>query len=358
MDSNTVVIFGAGATKACGGPLTNEILTRAFNTAYEIDREQFLPTLEEFLSDNFYAAQSGELPPLPLLISFLDTAIDRGHALGPKWDQGRLIDARRALDYVIFAVLEHDLKKLQKNYYHTLYDKLKKKAGTLPVTISLNYDIIADNALTRINEASGNDEGIFPDYLCDVASDLYRKKMGDSKLLKLHGSLNWLYCPSCNRLDVGISNSGVGFTKVLEQLYSEEKAKHETLEQRLTCQGRKCISCHSEVKPVMISPTYFKDYRNPHISRIWYEADQVLRKAKRVIIIGYSLPDDDLDVLYLLKRGLSHLGDNSIDIVEFDSDHRLAEKHPVGRRYVTLFGKRINWHTDGFEGFLDRFPIS
>lgn len=28
MDLNTLVLFGAGATKACGGPLTNEILSR------------------------------------------------------------------------------------------------------------------------------------------------------------------------------------------------------------------------------------------------------------------------------------------------------------------------------------------
>ena len=28
MDSKTVVIFGAAATKACGGPLTNEIISR------------------------------------------------------------------------------------------------------------------------------------------------------------------------------------------------------------------------------------------------------------------------------------------------------------------------------------------
>ncbi len=26
MNNRTVVVFGAGATKACGGPLTNEIL--------------------------------------------------------------------------------------------------------------------------------------------------------------------------------------------------------------------------------------------------------------------------------------------------------------------------------------------
>lgn len=348
MESNTVVIFGAGATKACGGPLTNEIIARGFDNAYNIDREDFLATLKKFIDQNFFSSQPDSFPPLPLLISFIDTAIDRNHALGPNWGRADLIRAREALDYVIFAVLEHDLKVLPHNYYRDLYDYLYANEGALPVTISLNYDIIADNAISGWNEHNRDDRKPFPDYMCDIMTDAYRDKKGVGQLLKLHGSLNWLYCPSCNRLDVGISRSGSRFAKVLADLYQEEN-----LEERLSCHGRPCRSCNSEVQPVMISPTYFKDYRNPHISRIWYEADQVLRKAGRVIIIGYSLPDDDLDVLYLLKRGLSHLQPEQIHVVEYDSGGRSLELHPVGQRYLTLFGPDINWYTNGFEGFLD-----
>jgi hypothetical protein len=32
-----------------------------------------------------------------------------------------------------------------------------------------------------------------------------------------------------------------------------------------------------------LTPSLAKDYRNPHLSRIWYEAEQVLRNADRVI---------------------------------------------------------------------------
>ena len=289
MDSKTVIIFGAGATKACGGPLTNEIISRGFKNEYQIDREDFLVTLHNFLSENFFKTGTGIYPPLPLLISFLDTAIDRNHALSANWGREKLIKARESLDYIIFAVLEHDLKTLSNNYYYDLYHKFHTSDDQLPITISLNYDIIADNAISQWNEHFENLEKPFPDYVCDIATLHYQQKKGKGKLLKLHGSLNWLYCPSCNRMDVGISESGNRFAKVLGDLYQEEN-----LEQRLTCHGRPCKSCGAEVQPVMISPTYFKDYRNPHISRIWYEADQALRNAERVIIIGYSLPDDDL----------------------------------------------------------------
>lgn len=57
------------------------------------------------------------------MINFLDTAIDRNHALGPKWVRNELIKAREALDYVIFAVLERNLKPLQFNYYYEFNER-------------------------------------------------------------------------------------------------------------------------------------------------------------------------------------------------------------------------------------------
>ena len=42
------------------------------------------------------------------------------------------------------------------------------------------------------------------------------------------------------------------------------------------------------------SPIKRREYRNPHISQVRYEAQRVLRKADRAIFVGYSLPDDDV----------------------------------------------------------------
>ena len=48
MASDTIVLFGAGATKACGGPLTNEILPEAFQPVVrpEIEREYYIDLLD------------------------------------------------------------------------------------------------------------------------------------------------------------------------------------------------------------------------------------------------------------------------------------------------------------------------
>jgi hypothetical protein len=52
MPEHPIVICGAGATKACGGPLTNEILPDALELKQELEREGFLDLLERFLMEN------------------------------------------------------------------------------------------------------------------------------------------------------------------------------------------------------------------------------------------------------------------------------------------------------------------
>jgi hypothetical protein len=57
--------------------------------------------------------------------------------------------------------------------------------------------------------------------------------------------------------------------------------------------------------------------------------------------VGYRLPDDDLDVIYLLKRGLGQLASHApqnITVVEKASDERMRAigRHPLGRRYTDM----------------------
>lgn len=363
MRSGTAFIFGAGATKACGGPLTNEILPRAFALQEFINREDFLNKLEEFLRENFHLPESWSArtresyPPLPLLIGLIDIAISRRHNLGYKWDADKLREVRQALDYAIFAVVEHELSSLKRsnNHYYQLIDHLITSTQKPPTIVSLNYDIIADNTLMALSDQHGSMG--FPDYGCDIATEIYQKQNKFGKLYKLHGSLNWLYCPACQRLDLGTTESGRQTIKMLNVLYIEEETKYQQspgdgdLYRRYTCHGSPCRDCGTFVTPVMISPTHLKDYRNPHINRVWYLAEMALRKTSRVIIAGYSMPWDDVDVIYLFKRSLGDLHASAITVVEWDEAGRPAHEHPVGQNYVKIFGDGIDWHPEGFAGF-------
>ena len=353
MSSNTVVIYGAGATFACGGPLTNQILPQAFEPEVRqiIEREYYIDLLDEFLIENFHlpATQAERVeidyPALPLLLSLVDTAIDRKQPMGPKWTVDILSQVRRALQYMVFALLEYKLRRLTANYYRDLLSELDPTRGDPPTVISLNYDIIADNAFVLHSDA-------LPEYGCDIATERYHQlPRNGATLLKIHGSLNWSYCPGCDRLDLGVSQSGSTY-KLLNELYQVSP-----LEDRYSCHGFPCLKCGTFVEPILITPTQLKDYRNPHVQKVWTLAEKALRNAERVIIIGYSLPDDDLDVIYLLKRGLGQLAQTNpenITVVEKVSDENVKSlaSNPVGRRYRSIFGPNINWQVDGFEGLI------
>ncbi len=104
---------------------------------------------------------------------------------------------------------------------------------------------------------------------------------------------------------------------------------------------------------MLITPTHLKDYRNPHIARIWYEAARALREAQHVIFIGYSMPEDDVEVIYLFKRGLVDV--KRVTVVEHAGTGKGAalDVHPVGRRYRALFGDRVDWWPRGFASWIE-----
>jgi len=68
------------------------------------------------------------------------------------------------------------------------------------------------------------------------------------------------------------------------------------------------------------------------------------------------MPEDDVDVVYLLKRGLSHLDPRFITVVEHvrRGAPRSLEEHTVGKRYLGLFGNKIDWHTEGFKQWASK----
>jgi NAD-dependent SIR2 family protein deacetylase len=284
-------------------------------------------------------------PELPLLMSLLDMAIDQKHQLG-LFDSYQLQEMRDCLDYTIYAVLDAKLQSLPGNPHHELLEPLYLQ-GIEPTVISFNYDMIVDNTMISKSELECVG-GRFPDYACDIASEKYKERGTYGRLLKLHGSLHWMYCPACQQLELYFSRSGQYFGKALEVLFQASPLDG------YSCQGKSCsrTGCSGHVRPVMITPTHRKDYRNPHISRVWYEAQRALQQADRAIIIGYSLPPDDVEVIYLLKRGLAHLEGKQITVVDYSKRRKNADKHPVGQRFLWLFGPEIDWHCEGFQGWL------
>ena len=380
MSEKPVIILGAGATKACGGPLTDEILPAALNgeTDYQtpvIDREDLLDYTGRFLADCFNVPSTRpvtrtDCPSLPRVLSMLRRSFDLNMPLG-KWQGDELIKVKRAIEYSIFAVIEAALRRMPQpalTLHRDLLDGLYLRNVDFTV-VSLNYDVIIDNTILALNESRAN--MCMPDYGVDLSTPPYIRSVMTrgtrGRLYKIHGSLNWLYCEKCHRLDLFISE-GMRTLKALDELYNqlEEKGGY-------SCRGTPCRnkSCDGFVSPILVSPTFAKDYENPHIKRVWQQAESAMKQCDRAVFIGYSLPDDDVEVAMLLKRGLGHLTSDRITVVEYvpgdaeKSKGRMPlDQHPTGQHFRSIFGAGLDWHTTGFAGWLkeqqaaNKFPFA
>lgn len=351
----TVVFLGAGATSSCGGPETNEILPEIHAHAADPKYVDSLGRLKEFLEQEFHVqvgAPEEHYPGLPLLMSLIDTALDRRQDFNERWDLEAMNHLRQQIEFGIWDRLEVQLEHAPTNNHWRLFDRLFPAGGEDPCVISTNYDLIADTTLMFLSEArpEAGAEARLPDYRCSMTMlpDAADGATAFGTLLKLHGSLNWLHCRTCGRLQLGASSAKLYF-KVMQRLAGPD------VESLFTPEGDPCPECGTRLRPLLIAPTHMKDYRNPHVTRVWFEAERLLRAARRAVFVGYSLPEDDVEVVYLLKRTLSR-PNVAVTVIEYDKENPdvAATDHPVGRRYRTLFGDAMEWHASGIDGWLAR----
>jgi NAD-dependent SIR2 family protein deacetylase len=97
------------------------------------------------------------------------------------------------------------------------------------------------------------------------------------KLLKLHGSVNWLACANPDH-PIHVYNS-----------WEVQKMNLDY-----------CRKCHYQLFKLIVPPVWHKRGYAQRISELWERAADELCTADRIVIIGYSLPVFDLSAKYLL----------------------------------------------------------
>ncbi len=113
-------------------------------------------------------------------------------------------------------------------------------------------------------------------------------------LLKLHGSISWLFCEHCR-------------TYLLDPVW--QHAKEGT---KLPGAYGPCVECKqagAARRTVIVPPLPKKEYTDAAIQEIWDRAKEVLGRAEEIIFAGFSLDKTDVGVRCLLQdakdRGLT-----------------------------------------------------
>lgn len=359
----TVYILGAGFSVDAGAPTQAAIIHEAFrlhnSEPQNFDEDRF-GEFTNFIKDQLNVAE-GNFADTNLEDIF--TPLDRCLSESSQFrgiGLDKIMKVRESVFYVVGRTIQLllDETKKSKNYIYKFADYLTKKSSIRaginyksedPVSvISTNWDILLDNSIYQSLQSNTGYDGVV-DYCCYISSkdenDTTVKpgleKLGQGgfnvKLLKLHGSLNWVQCPRCARL------------------YAQFDQKEAMLNFAHPSSCRHCDSNFPEengnhiLSANLIMPTYLKDLSNPQYRIIWQNAGIEISEADELVFIGYSLPYADFEMRQLLSRMTRKSA--KIHVVDFrhEGDRAALESH-----WSKFFGKRdLKFSFDGAKTFID-----
>ncbi len=336
----TAIFLGAGASAADGAPVQSALFKTYFSSK-NIKRQ---PVIFDELSKLFKAMFDIDLkkplkkiafPTFEEALGILDLSEMRRESFrnfdfaGAAPGRNKVQLLRLYLILVMAQAIADGLKRGGQTHHMQLVKSLKSQ-GLYGETIfvSTNYDLLIDDAL-------GWEVDYGVRFIGAHSFGSQEKPMAKAKLLKLHGSLNWLYCPVCNNL-----NSYE--TKVVLSLMHDNKPV------------TRCQFCKAVMSHVIVPPTFYKDMSRVFLSSIWNRAENELREVDRVIFCGYSLPDADMHVKYLLKRmQTNRTNPQKVQLVLVNHHSRKSkdEADYERQRYLRFFGRNVIDTKQSFEDF-------
>ncbi len=341
----TAIFLGAGASAAEGAPVQSQLFQRYFSSRSVTRYPDIFKELSQFFKAIFNIdltddaqIDGANYPTFEEALGILDLAETRKESFrgfdfagaNPEGNKAQLL--RLYLVLAMSKAIADGLTRKPGSIHLDLIQKLEA-ANLLNDTIfvSTNYDLVIDEALEwKVNY------GV--DFSGKEKYGSRRENIGAPgiKLFKLHGSLNWLYCPVCNNLNSYES-------KVVLSLMSEDRPV------------TKCEFCTSVMSPLIVPPTFYKDMSRVFLSNIWNKCENAIRDAGHIIFCGYSLPDADMHIKYLLKRMQTNRpAPDQVRFTIFNHREGKTEEESVveEKRYQRFFGSKINYTRQSFQDFV------
>lgn len=334
MARKTVFILGAGFSFDAGIPMQSELIENILNYNLPRDLSPCRTRIKKFIQDIFGLDEdAAHHLALEDIYTPLHQAISRNDYL-KSYSPSQLEEVENNLNQLIAHVIDNGKMNFEdrEEYVDTFVRTLVREKERAPTTdhfsiMSLNWDIVLDKRIFEIIKGAG-----IIDYGCHCVGveersgmipPIVAKERGlyTVKLLKLHGSLNWVTCPQCHRLFVN---------------------KHQKEGIRALNGTAECRFCSDDVKmdAAILLPTFQKDLAKLHFQQIWNQAAIELSEATKIVFIGYSFPLADFDFRALITKHVAAEG-VEVEVVLF-SDHEYPQDEPEeGKRYKDYFGNKL-----------------
>ena len=314
MNPTRVFIVGAGFSTYAGLPLQKDF-TEALLAPRADESHPMQPLVQHlgrFVHDAFDHSETAKArfwPDLEDVFTNIDMAANTGHHLGAAHSPSALRTTRRVLLARMIRMLD-ERYALAESIRGPEWRKLDRFFKRLDLNqssfISINWDTIIERKLVEMCGA------LRVDYGCDAIAATFpkhgnvikRRELSPGQavmpLVKIHGSVNWLYCDNCRELYWFPAKDGF---KVANQLLGRREGKKLGVTELNDCSKWRCISCPKVPLTTRIATfSYLKALDFPMFEKSWLLAERLLRDAKKWIFIGYSLPAADYEFKHLLKR--------------------------------------------------------
>jgi hypothetical protein len=275
---DTVYVVGAGFSKGLGYPLTKDLLTDVWSHLPAGSRRR-LTEIIEFHHPAFKAGRGKTFPDIEQLLTEMAVNLKLFDASRPaegRFTKDQLRESRKILLSTIESRFHQRYDAAVKTTW--LSEIVKKMRREKAGIVSFNWDLILDQLLFN-GELNSESYGL-------------SKKLGKGPLLlKPHGSLNWYK---------GKQMEHVTDVKKIEIFHrkNEKHCVHAFLPPRgvESKTGRRYT-------PLIIPPTFFKNFKPSIFQRLWQNCTEVLSTPKRLVFLGYSLPAADLHAQFIFRCG-------------------------------------------------------
>lgn len=356
----TTIFTGAGASRAIGYPLTNELLPRVRSgletgelfhklkgsgrrarVAEGIDRRLLGSYLSRLLP-GFRSAGDTDLPLITDVFSLVEYALMAGDAL-VGGESGQLRQFRDLLKQAITDVLlddfetpwdghdpDHQRERCTLGKFVDWIAHLGESCGI----VSTNYDIGIEYELYgRVGSAAvkaTTDLGF--DWRSVGRGTVRTRPVNPGiRIYKLHGSLDLLRCSACGHV----------------YFNPEGTIAHQPF--RLDLDEANSCHCRNDLRLDLhiVAPSYVRDIRDANLLSVWRSALEWMRTSDRWIIVGYSLPPEDLAIRSMLLRAYQTTERKPPKVVVVQRGSAMRS------RYEVLFPGCV-YHVDGLEAFMER----
>jgi len=332
-DTKITFLLGAGASVPSGIPTVDKLLSELWKRARKIGREDLdklakwcndrgIDNIEDLLTAAYISNFAARNPNITALLdyfifsgsrelSYEEEFMFRRHKISrtPDIDVSSISFLQDTLQ-TLFGLLTSTMISASPNQTHeAIVDFIKKHKKTSIITT--NYDGCMDEALLKAKiPIKGTISGENEDNPNAV------------QLIKMHGSINWAYCDSCQDVQE--------FDLLeLKRIYEEDKLSYPVI--------GICKKCGGLRRPLLIPPLSFKFLMFPHLIDIWNSARQSIEEADYLIIVGYSFSEADTYITKIISRSMSMSDDQKMIIVNTDPN------------LVPTLRDRFSAHIDGFD---------